>query len=241
MVISVALFGFAASGIFVNIVAARKKDWETHLPSQSFLDTIIIFYSITAILSFIVLNQLPFDYFRLPLESIQVFYLLIVYLLLSLPFFFTGLAVTLAYAYSPEKSGLIYFSSMSGSACGAVIPFLFLPLLGEGHLILLVSLIPLLLAPFTIISSKEESASPGRVVRKRPTQTPVVDTIQNSMHTLPRPVKRTMLARKLFPYADPPSPRQFDPCEQQELAKPICSKMLIMSLETILTARHQCA
>ena len=120
MVISITLFGFAAGGTFLNIIDARKKGWEKRLLSAGPLTTFIMLYSLTAIISYIVLNQIPLDYFRLPLELIQIFYLLAVYLLLALPFFFTGLVVTLAYAYIPEKTGFVYFSSMAGSACGAI-------------------------------------------------------------------------------------------------------------------------
>jgi hypothetical protein len=98
--------------------------------------------------SFMVLNQIPLDYFRLPLEPVQIFYLLTAYLLLSLPFFFAGLVISLAYAFIPEKSGFVYFASMAGSACGAIIPFPFLPLLGEGRFIVLTALIPLIIVPF---------------------------------------------------------------------------------------------
>ncbi|MFQ5485960.1 MAG: hypothetical protein ACE5DO_11600, partial [Desulfobacterales bacterium] len=90
-------------------------------------------------------NRIPFDYFRLPLEPIQGLYLLTVYLLLSIPFFLTGLIISVAYSLNPEKTGLVYFASMAGSACGAIIPAVFLPLFGEGRLIVLMALIPVML------------------------------------------------------------------------------------------------
>ncbi|UCD89598.1 MAG: hypothetical protein JSW04_14495 [Desulfobacterales bacterium] len=151
MVISIALFGFAASGTFLNIIDTRNKGWEKRLSQADPLLAFVILYSLTAIIAYVVLNQIPFDYFRLPLESIQIFYLLMVYLLLALPFFFTGLVVILAYAANPEKTGLVYFSNMSGSAFGAIIPFLFLPLLGEGNLIIFSALVPLLIVPLKTI------------------------------------------------------------------------------------------
>ncbi|MEE8398021.1 MAG: hypothetical protein V3S89_03380, partial [Desulfobacterales bacterium] len=69
--------------------------------------------------------------------------LLVIYLLLALPFFFSGLITSLAYARLPEETGHIYWVSMAGSACGALLPFLLLPLLGEGRSILLVLIAPL--------------------------------------------------------------------------------------------------
>ena len=114
MVISIALFGFAASGTFLSIIDTRKKGWEKRLSSNDSIKILIILYTVTAIASFVVLNRIPLDYFRLPLEPIQTLYLLTAYLLLSLPFFFTGLVVSIAYAFIPEKTGLVYFASMGG-------------------------------------------------------------------------------------------------------------------------------
>ena len=148
MVISIALFGFAAGGTFLNIIDTHKKDWEKRLSSSGPVKIFIILYTVTAIGSFMVLNRIPLDYFRLPLEPVQIFYLLTAYLLLSLPFFFAGLVISLAYAFIPEKTGFVYFASMAGSACGAIIPVPFLPLLGEGRSIILAALIPLIIIPF---------------------------------------------------------------------------------------------
>jgi len=148
MVISIALFGFAAAGTFLNIIDTHKKDWEQRLSASGPVKIFIILYTVTAIGSFILLNRIPLDYFRLPLEPVQIFYLLTAYFLLALPFFFAGLVISLAYAFIPEKTGFVYFASMAGSACGAIIPVPFLPLLGEGRFIILAALIPLIILPF---------------------------------------------------------------------------------------------
>ncbi len=143
MVISITLFGFAAGGTFLNIIDTRKKGWEKHLSATGPLHVFIILFTLTTIISSIVLNRIPLDYFRLPLEPVQALYLLTAYLLLSLPFFFTGIIVSLAYACMPEKTGFVYFASMAGSAFGAIIPVIFLPLIDEGRLIIFAALIPL--------------------------------------------------------------------------------------------------
>ncbi len=156
MVISIALFGFAASGTLLSILDTRKKGWEKRLSSKHSVTFFIILYAFTAITSFTILNIIPLDYFRLPLEPVQAFYLLTVYFLLSLPFFLTGLITSIAYSFLPEKTGLVYFASMAGSAFGAITPVPLLPLLGEGKLIILTALIPLVFVPF--ISSRIRSS-----------------------------------------------------------------------------------
>ncbi|NNL76224.1 MAG: hypothetical protein HKO68_07810, partial [Desulfobacterales bacterium] len=159
MVISIALFGFAASGTFLSLVDARKKA-QTKLPaSQARANFVICLYSLSAILAFLTLNLLPLDYFRLPVEPAQGLYLLAVFVLLALPFFFSGLLISLAYTTVPEKTGLIYFSSMAGSACGAILPVPLLPLMGEGRLIIASALIPLIPVFFLTLKSFKKKGS----------------------------------------------------------------------------------
>ncbi len=104
MVISIALFGFAASGSFLSILDTRVKDLGKRLSSRSAVNIFIILYTFTAIGSFLILNRIPLDYFRLPLEPIQGLYLLAVYLFLALPFFLTGFIISVAYSFNPEKT-----------------------------------------------------------------------------------------------------------------------------------------
>jgi len=155
MVISIALFGFAAAGTFLNIMDRHKKDWEKKFSAAGPVKIFIILYTFTAMGSFMILNRIPLDYFRLPLEPVQIFYLLTAYLLLSLPFFFAGLVISLAYAFIPEKTGFVYFANMAGSACGAIIPFPFLPFLGEGKSIILATLIPIIIFPFEKLTTNK--------------------------------------------------------------------------------------
>ncbi|MGD9045026.1 MAG: hypothetical protein PVG06_15005, partial [Desulfobacterales bacterium] len=66
MVISIALFGFAASGTLLSILNARHAGRAHFLSARKSAATLILLYTSTTILSFIVLNNLPLDYFRLP-------------------------------------------------------------------------------------------------------------------------------------------------------------------------------
>ncbi|MFC1814546.1 hypothetical protein ACFL0M_01145 [Thermodesulfobacteriota bacterium] len=156
MVISIALFGFAASGTFLSILDTQKRDRVKNLSSSLPVSVFISLYTFTAIASLLILNRIPLDYFRLPLEPIQISYLLVAYLLLAIPFFFAGLVISIAYAAVPEKTAIFYFASMAGSAFGAIIPAPFLPFLGESRLIILAVLAPLILVPFEILKRPEK-------------------------------------------------------------------------------------
>lgn len=142
MVLSLVMFGFGASGTFLSFADIYKKGWENRLASLNSLKTCALCYCFCTLLSFIILNRLPLDYFRLPLEPAQTFYLFTAYVMLTLPFFITGIIIALAYAKNPDKSGLIYCVNMGGSAFGALVPLLFLGNIGESGLMVLAGLTP---------------------------------------------------------------------------------------------------
>ena len=60
--------------------------------------------------------------------------------------------IALAYTLVPLKTGFIYFASMAGSACGAALPALGIPLLGEEKLIILSAILPLTLLSALVIN-----------------------------------------------------------------------------------------
>ena len=144
MVISIALLGFAAGGTSLCVLEIRLPAWYRRLQVHDLFQGLVLLYTLTSIGSFLFLNAVPLDYFRLPLEPIQAGYLLAIFLVLALPFFWAGLGIVLAYTLLPQKSGHIYLASMSGSALGALLPWPLLPAMGEANLLILVAVIPLL-------------------------------------------------------------------------------------------------
>jgi hypothetical protein len=170
MVISIALFGFAASGTFLSIFNIRRGDCRTDPASiPQTLNIWITLYSAATLLAFVAVNNLPLDYFRLPVEPIQSVYVLAAFLVLALPFFFSGGTMVFAYTRLPQKTGLIYFATMGGSACGAVSPAVLLPIMSESQLVVLFALMPLLVVAATLFRW------PGTPSAKKPMKpTPMV-------------------------------------------------------------------
>ena len=169
MVISIALFGFAASGTFLSIVHTEQMGRPHYLATWKSAAVLILLYSATTIGSFLVLNNLPLDYFRLPVEPIQILYLLAAFVLLALPFFFAGIIVTLAYTQRPEQTGLIYFATMCGSAIGAIFPALLLPFCSEDRLVIFSALVPLFCIPL-ILGKIEKNQTPSKPRKPNPTR-----------------------------------------------------------------------
>ena len=143
MVISLALFGFAASGTGLSLLDQKRTGWEKQFSTPRAVRGLIIAQVLTELGAFAGLGRLPLDYFKLPSEPVQALYLLVAYLLLAIPFFFAGLIISLAYADRPAKTGLIYLATMAGSAIGALVPVLLLPSLDVGRSIVATAVIPL--------------------------------------------------------------------------------------------------
>ena len=161
MVISIALFGFAASGTYLSIYNARRSPGSQRFSVHRTIAILVTLYAATTLLAFTALNNSPLDYFRLPVEPVQSVYLLFAFVLLSMPFFFSGLVVALAYTRLPEKTGLIYFATMCGSAVGAVFPALLLPFFSEGQLVVFCAVAPLILVPLSLGHLRKEPTAPA--------------------------------------------------------------------------------
>jgi hypothetical protein len=139
LVIGVAMLGCAASGTLFSLIGGGwLRGARAAFPAVSLLA------SASILGSFLLVRLLPLDYLRFPVERIQFLYFLSAAILLSLPFFFSGLGSCLAYLLVPEHSGRVAAVSMAGSGLGAILPALALPLVGEGGSIAAAALLPLL-------------------------------------------------------------------------------------------------
>ncbi len=109
MVVSISLFGIAASGTFLTI----KK-----IKNPLFLSSIL--FSISAIIGFLILNNVTFDPNKAIVQFSHLFILLLYYIFLGLPFFFFGIIIAYSFSKFQKNSGKVYFYNMSGSALGAL-------------------------------------------------------------------------------------------------------------------------
>jgi hypothetical protein len=154
MVISIALFGFGASGTFLSMVEMSARRQLRHPVPATSVSVLLLLFCAAEILSFLAVNHMPLDYFRLAVEPLQSLYLLAAYFLLALPFFFAGLIISIGYTTRPHKAGLIYFVTMAGSALGAALPALTLPFIEEGRLIILSATAALIPAALSVLKTK---------------------------------------------------------------------------------------
>jgi hypothetical protein len=116
MVVSLALLGFGASGTTLAIFPrlGRKEP-------ESALGRLGLATGMSILGAYILTNWLPFDSFSIAVDRRQIGILILHYLALATPFFFSGMAVSLLLTTFPKEVGRTYAANMSGSALGCVI------------------------------------------------------------------------------------------------------------------------
>ena len=132
MIVSIALLGFGASGTALAIFPALgRKD-----PKKS-LGRLALAAGLSLLGAYLLTNGLPFDSFSIAWERRQVAILVLHYVALATPFFFSGMAVGLLLTVFPRSAGQTYAVNLLGSALGCVIALAAPPYLGgEGTVML---------------------------------------------------------------------------------------------------------
>jgi hypothetical protein len=121
MIVSLAMLGSGISGMSLALFPRWGRD---HLSRSLVLCA--LGFGISATGAYVVINQVPFDSFSVAWDFRQIGVLALHYLLLSLPFFFSGLTFGLLITAYRQSVGLLYAANMAGSAVGCALA-LFLP------------------------------------------------------------------------------------------------------------------
>ena len=79
MVISLVLFGFSAGGAVLSLIRVRQQESAGNPLSPITLSGLTALYGISVISGYWLLNRLPLDYFLLPLDPLQILYLMAAY------------------------------------------------------------------------------------------------------------------------------------------------------------------
>lgn len=146
LIVSVALLGFGISGSFLYFFINRLK-------SPDLIRLIFaLSFSVSIFTSFILINHIPFDSFKIAWEIKQIFYLTAYYFFLLLPFFFGGSFIGYI-LHSQEKPGITYFYNLIGSASGAITFIFLVGLLGKTGIIITSSVIGII-ATFFLLNKK---------------------------------------------------------------------------------------
>jgi hypothetical protein len=127
VVIGIALLGFGAAGSYV---AARNTRAAPRRPPGRRLLIPALALAVTSPLCYAALTRVSIAPSELLAHPGQWAALLLVYSLIALPFFCTGLVVCVAIDSYPRRVGSIYFADLVGAGLGAGLAVVALPLLG---------------------------------------------------------------------------------------------------------------
>jgi len=124
MAVSLALLGGGAAGTWLSL----------HPPSVERLRPLLLvttmLFALTLPLAYLTVNYVPFDAYRLSWERVQLGWLALYYLALTVPFFFSGLTTSAVLIAQPASVGSLYAANLLGSAVGAPLALLSLATLG---------------------------------------------------------------------------------------------------------------
>jgi len=134
MIISVALLGFGVSGV----VFTMNKKLQT-IKTEKLLAMLSMFFGISVFVSFLIINLIPFDPFSLFSDSIQFLYLPLYYLLITIPFFFSGLVISILLSKFKKEVSKLYFYDLIGAGLSCFAFVLLMPQFGGNGIMTFVS------------------------------------------------------------------------------------------------------
>ena len=136
MIISVALLGFGVSGV---VLAMNKKLMK--IETDKLLTFLSILFGASVLLSFIIMNNIPLDPFSLLTDSVQFIYLPIYYIVITIPFFFSGLIISVLLTKFKYEVSRLYFFDLIGAGLATFVFVLFMPWVGGNGTVVLVSML----------------------------------------------------------------------------------------------------
>jgi len=127
MVISITMLGFGAAGSWLTV---RHDDLESGLPART-LALASIAYAFSVVFAFLIATRIPIDTLKFVSDGWNFIALGTLYLTVSVPFLFGGIAIGLALTRLASDVGRLYFFDLVGSALGALLCVLLLGQIGS--------------------------------------------------------------------------------------------------------------
>ena len=134
MIISLALLGYGASGTFLTLIKDRLK---YHFGDLYVANAVL--FAIATIGCFSVAQHVPFNGLELIWNPRQINWLIVLYLLLTLPFFFAANCFGIAFLHFHEHIPRIYRWDLVGAGVGALAIIALLFILNPEHCLKLIA------------------------------------------------------------------------------------------------------
>jgi hypothetical protein len=136
LVISTALLGFGVSGVVLSL----WKSLRDNVLLDPALSVISLIFGFVTLVSYSVMQLIPFQPFELLNDHKQLIYMLLYYVMLAGPFFCSGLAISLLLTRGSRAANGLYAADMVGGGIACVAVSLTMPLFGGSGSIVVAAL-----------------------------------------------------------------------------------------------------
>jgi SAM-dependent methyltransferase len=126
LVISTALLGFGASGVVLTLWTRLREK----ASADRALATLSFSFSIVTLISYWLMQHIPFEPFQLLSDRRQFFFMPLYYVVVAAPFFCSGLAVGLLLFRGREYTHQLYAADLLGAALGCTAIVFVMPIFG---------------------------------------------------------------------------------------------------------------
>jgi spermidine synthase len=137
LVISTALLGFGASGVTLALWTGLRERADLDLG----LGTCGIVFAVGVVFSFWLMQRIPFDPFSVAVDHRQFLFMPIYFLLVALPFFCSGLAISLLLTRGSRAINRLYGYDLLGAGAGCALVALVIPRFGGSGTVLLAAFV----------------------------------------------------------------------------------------------------
>jgi hypothetical protein len=116
LIISTALLGFGVSGVVLSLSEKLREQFTL----DKTLGLLCICLCFSVFICFALVQRIPFDPFSLYADKMQLLYMPVTYVLVAIPFFFAGLALSLLFTRFSSNVNRLYAFDLAGAALGCI-------------------------------------------------------------------------------------------------------------------------
>ena len=160
LVISTALLGFGASGVVLAVWQGLRE----RAPLDRTLAFLALLFGVLTVACFWLMQRIPFDPFSLFADRRQILFMPLYYVVISLPFFCSGLALALLFTRGTQRIHRLYAFDLVGAGAGCALLALVMPAFGGSGSVAVAASLGLLAAAVFGFRSARKLAIAGAVL-----------------------------------------------------------------------------
>ncbi len=142
LIISTALLGFGASGVVLALWRGLREE----ISLDRALAALAALFGVTTVTCFWLMQRIPFDPFSLLANRWQPLFMALYYLVISLPFFCSGLALALLFTRGSRHVNRLYAFDLVGAGLGCAAIAVVMPVFGGSGSVVVAAALGLLSA-----------------------------------------------------------------------------------------------